>query len=507
MEVVGGAAAVAQLIGLCAKCIQTTTQVIESYQDAPIQIHQLATKIDWLQFCIGQIRDLGEGLPDEDFDKLLPAPHRLMLLVLLQRHYDQLLNIEGVGSGTKGSGKRPKLRWALLDKRKTAGIMQGLEEIQQMLMLTLTIMNSRLTTLSHTFVGLLSLSHSALVPAFETRSQEIMNSLKSFHDKQEYNPWSEFWWKLSGYMPMTYLFDKDRLNDWDFEAMVTAIEHFALHGAGVSASLSPPLHSEISLNCKWHKQIGLKCEDIARSWSYFPSDEPIHGDACTLPTYDDFIERDDRRLPRVPICVSKDGWIKKTSHTPRTYDEVALSTSTNWVCCDNRLQLAIDDEPGQKRNNEDGNEISHEEDDETVDKAEGNRRPGSFASLISTQEGRRHLLRFPLVKALCCALQRVGYRVDMDDEGDLWYDDDDGDPYFDAVEDLRDLDHEPGPLGGTCRICRNPREYGLGHILDKIENDLVEWRHERQKFVERGVLQEDDYVWPSWTRRGGYQGT
>ncbi|KAF6837102.1 hypothetical protein CPLU01_03214 [Colletotrichum plurivorum] len=90
----------------------------------------------------------------------------------------------------------------------------------------------------------------------------------------------------------------------------------------------------------------------------------------------------------------------------------------------------------------------------------------------------------------------------MDDEGDIWYEDDDGDQYWDAAEHLEDLDRA-GPFGGTCDICRDPVKYGLGYILDKCEDGLVEYQRGRQKFVDRGVLKEKEYVWPSWTRRGG----
>ncbi|GJD04054.1 hypothetical protein ColKHC_12879 [Colletotrichum higginsianum] len=96
--------------------------------------------------------------------------------------------------------------------------------------------------------------------------------------------------------------------------------------------------------------------------------------------------------------------------------------------------------------------------------------------------------RFPLVKAHCCALQLAGYRAEMDDDGDIWFEDGDGDQYFDAVEHLSEHDRR-GPLGGTCEICRDPEKFGLGSIIEQHENAVRKWRHERQIFVERGLLQ------------------
>lgn len=68
-----------------------------------------------------------------------------------------------------------------------------------------------------------------------------------------------------------------------------------------------------------------------------------------------------------------------------------------------------------------------------------------WESITSDEEGRRHLSRYPMVKALCCALQLSGYRAEMDSDGDIWYEIDDGDPYYDCV------DRPPEPCGGRGR--------------------------------------------------------
>ncbi|KAF6787854.1 hypothetical protein CSOJ01_15159 [Colletotrichum sojae] len=125
-----------------------------------------------------------------------------------------------------------------------------------------------------------------------------------------------------------------------------------------------------------------------------------------------------------------------------------------------------------------------------------------FESITSTYEGWRQMTRYPLTTAFYYSLHLAGFRVDMDDDGDIWYDDDDCDRYSDAVEDQEDY-NKPGPLGGTCKICRDPEGYGLGHILEEAEEGLVEWRYERQKSVDRGALEPDGWEWPSWTRKGG----
>lgn len=91
-----------------------------------------------------------------------------------------------------------------------------------------------------------------------------------------------------------------------------------------------------------------------------------------------------------------------------------------------------------------------------------------FYENISTERGRRQMSDFPMVRVFCNALQLAGYRAEMDDEGDIWYDADDGDRYHDARE------YQPGPgkdngVVADCAICRDPEKHGLGYILRRAE--------------------------------------
>lgn len=91
-----------------------------------------------------------------------------------------------------------------------------------------------------------------------------------------------------------------------------------------------------------------------------------------------------------------------------------------------------------------------------------------FYSTISTEDGRNQLSKQPMARALCNALQLAGYRADMDDDGDIWFENDNGDRYYDARE------HQPGPneddgVVANCPICKNPDKYGLGYILRRAK--------------------------------------
>ncbi|KAF4900205.1 hypothetical protein CGCF415_v010157 [Colletotrichum fructicola] len=107
----------------------------------------------------------------------------------------------------------------------------------------------------------------------------------------------------------------------------------------------------------------------------------------------------------------------------------------------------------------------------------------NFYRHTATLQGQRQLSRWPMVRALCDGLQHAGYRVEMDDDGDLWYDCDDGDRYFDArTEPAEDHDNW---LVDFCPICKNPEKYGLGHILN-IEKEAKEKVREYRRQVSEG---------------------
>lgn len=91
-----------------------------------------------------------------------------------------------------------------------------------------------------------------------------------------------------------------------------------------------------------------------------------------------------------------------------------------------------------------------------------------FRQTMATEMGRHHLSTFPLVRALCNAFQLASYRAEMNDGGEIWFEDDDGDPYFDARE------YQPGPgeddsAMANCPICLDPEKHGLGYILRRAE--------------------------------------
>jgi hypothetical protein len=102
---------------------------------------------------------------------------------------------------------------------------------------------------------------------------------------------------------------------------------------------------------------------------------------------------------------------------------------------------------------------------------------------MATSEGRAFLSTFPLVRILCNALNRAGYRAHMGDEGDIWFDDEDGDMYFDALEE-QPRAGEPSIYVANCHLCKNPDHHHLGDIVRRAQvgqQKLQEYRDQVKK--------------------------
>lgn len=93
-----------------------------------------------------------------------------------------------------------------------------------------------------------------------------------------------------------------------------------------------------------------------------------------------------------------------------------------------------------------------------------------FPSHISTPEGRRQMSRFPPVRAFCDAVQYAGHRAEMDDDGDIWYDCEDGDRYFDARELQPLIERSDWPVEAWS-ICHDFEKYGLVDVLRRAEEE------------------------------------
>ncbi|KAI1781525.1 hypothetical protein F4818DRAFT_399233 [Hypoxylon cercidicola] len=226
---------------------------------------------------------------------------------------------------------------------------------------------------------------------------------------------------------------------------------------------------------QWYiSKLYLRASEIGRSWSY-----RVKREYPDFSSWEEWISNfelgEETRTPQVDICWSPEGLIHKTSRE--------------------NLQHALRREAGEHGiltdadNMEDEGEYVMEDntDDEMDDEDEYDtffQNQTQFHRHISSPEGRRLLSRYPVVLALCDALQFAGYRAEIDDDGDIWYEAGDGDRYFDAREEQgEERDDRPTDF---CPICQDFERYGLGHILREAEEAKRELREYREKVKAAG---------------------
>ncbi|KFA52946.1 hypothetical protein S40293_10440 [Stachybotrys chartarum IBT 40293] len=97
-----------------------------------------------------------------------------------------------------------------------------------------------------------------------------------------------------------------------------------------------------------------------------------------------------------------------------------------------------------------------------------------FRDVVSTRKGRRQLSKFPLAVAYHTAVRLAGYRADIDDDGDIWWSDDDGDRYFDAHDNVVDGEE-------ACAMCLRPGDWGLEGMQRRKAAGLAAVRKYRER--------------------------
>lgn len=211
----------------------------------------------------------------------------------------------------------------------------------------------------------------------------------------------------------------------------------------------------------------IRAIQTAQAWSYSAtkSDEPSSRSLWGTV--------EDGRSPRLTFAWSDSGVVYQPD-----LDEVATNRSEDvYVDVEDDIAASASEDDGY----EDPETIFGGADRHTRDLPGFFRNETRFYRHISTGEGRRQLSSFPMVRALCDALQHAGYRAEMDDDGDIWYDaDGDGDRYFDAREYQPAVDRDDW-LVGECPICQDFEGYGLGHIPKAEDNAKQMIREYKQK--------------------------
>ncbi|KAI0971625.1 hypothetical protein F4678DRAFT_460989 [Xylaria arbuscula] len=258
------------------------------------------------------------------------------------------------------------------------------------------------------------------------------------------------------------------LDEFQFVQHELLLTHLLLHGADPFEPAGYIRHDCVcgSWVCiytdKWYsyaKQV--KCPGFARAWSFSPHLlRELRPSAWKGEIEQDYEAFEVDRVPRITIDWSINGWVVRRDPVPHDDGD---TDKEGEVSDEEHSDSSVSDNGDYDEdvihiydNGDIRDHYIHDRDFSTL-----------FYQNISTAEGRQRMSTFPAVQLLCNALNRAGYRAEMDSEGEIWFEDEDGDMYFDALEFQSDTeDHEPK---FECYICRDMRKYGLSGILDEIE--------------------------------------
>lgn len=314
--------------------------------------------------------------------------------------------------------------------------------------------------------------------------------------------------------PLWRLISPSGPSGWSYTNMEGGLTHLLLHNADtfeiISLAKSKVFLAPNPWKPPWYNRVQqMRTPDIFRTWSYAlrPLPEWTGPDNSLSEGWIAGFERaEEARAPRFASTWSPSGTIVPgSSHTERTSsrrsrgehdnqstENTAASINRTVFEHSNNMKISSPGE-GVDADGEDVSDSSsrgdvevndeywEDSDDLDSDQEDFFRNATRFYDHISNEEGRRQLSRFPLVRALCDALQFAGYRAEMDDDGDIWFDaDGDGDRYFDARE-YQPAEDRDDWLVGECPICRDFEAYGLGHILVEVEEGKRRLREYREQ--------------------------
>lgn len=142
MEVVGGAAALAELLGVSVKVCKAAKSLVRSFLNAPEELLHLTSKLDRLYLSIKQLHSLGEELPESASFVLLPPEHQTTLSGTLQANFEAIQTIQDLCDSHSGKARtvEKRLRWATFDKKKAGRILRKVAKAESDLNTVLTIL-------------------------------------------------------------------------------------------------------------------------------------------------------------------------------------------------------------------------------------------------------------------------------------------------------------------------------------------------------------------------------
>lgn len=277
--------------------------------------------------------------------------------------------------------------------------------------------------------------------------------------------------------------------DFSFVHFEGSISHLLHHGSDpfeVFVSLYENIFTHRSQHT-WFDDVGnVRASDIARFWSYGRIQEEYNFEEGPVSK---ILRQYLEEAEHTRICAWTFHWdncgnISRSLGTVSQNDTTISNTSP--FIYNEKLQQCVAEHPldvlsygGDSQSEDSASSIAEPICSDYIS-PKFYRNATRFYHHISNEQGRKQLSRFPMVRALCDALNHAGYRAEMDDDGDIWYDCDDGDRYFDALEDPVDESDETW-FPRMCPICQDFEGYGLGHVLKTAERAKEQYYEYKEK--------------------------
>ncbi|RTE74334.1 hypothetical protein BHE90_011218 [Fusarium euwallaceae] len=300
----------------------------------------------------------------------------------------------------------------------------------------------------------------------KNENSEVMHWLLSRDAKTTLGGYGSLSTWQTAWMSATRSRVKKRRDTVNFIELEGILSHLLWHNSDAHATFQHDISWEYTQ--QYLVSSSTRAQEVARAYSYCYREPVLEAngwkpDLASLRFYQEEFERSDQlRVPDFLTSWSANGILRgEPYHSDDGWEYDSIVSTDSWS----------------------GEEDCFTDEEPELDEEQSFQHTTLFYETISTEEGRRQLARFPLVRLLVNALQLAGYRAVMDDDGDVWYDNDDGDRYFDAREYQPKEGVDDG-LVANCPICQDPEKYGLGHVFAEAERAREFLREYRRKKAE-----------------------
>ncbi|KAJ3469387.1 hypothetical protein MRS44_003452 [Fusarium solani] len=173
LEIVGAAAAIAQLLKLTIDIGNQARKLVQSSINAPKELAELNAKIDRLSLLLHHANELNKDLADANASDLIPEAHSSLLYSCLGVSLAALERARMLHGDGGPSSAPHRLRWAAIDKRKTQKVLKDVKESEAALDIVLNILGVRLASFNRASIAAVQLGQETIRKDITSAIQEL----------------------------------------------------------------------------------------------------------------------------------------------------------------------------------------------------------------------------------------------------------------------------------------------------------------------------------------------